>query len=283
MKIMNTNSVWMITGCSSGFGKELAKKTIKAGYKVVVTARNLNSITDLVEKNSDQVLALELDVTKPDQIKNAVDATIEKFGRIDVLVNNAGVGYFSSIEEAAEEETRKMFEINFWGLAHMTQAVLPYMRKQLSGHIINISSIGGLVSFPGVGFYNGTKYAVEGLSESLAQEVAPFHIQVTLIEPSNFRTNWSGSSASKTASTIREYEELISPFITGEIHGNEPGDPAKAAEAIVSMAETSEPPLRLLLGTEAYFTVVNKYESSLKNFEHWKEVSLSADFHNEQK
>jgi len=213
---MNKNKVWIITGCSTGFGRELAKATIEAGYNVVVTARNLNAIADLVGGNADNVLAMELDVTKPDQIEKTVKAAIEKFGRIDVLVNNAGIGYFSSIEEAAEEETRKMFEINFWGLMHMTGAVLPYMRDQRSGHIINISSIGGLVSFPGVGYYNGTKYAVEGISESLSQEVAPFNIRVTIIEPSNFRTDWSGRSAAKTTSAIQEYQELIAPFVTGE-------------------------------------------------------------------
>jgi Short-chain alcohol dehydrogenase of unknown specificity len=278
---MGKNKVWIITGCSTGFGRELAKATIKAGYKVVVTARNLHAITDLINENEDNVLAMELDVTKPDQIEKTVKAAIEKFGRIDVLVNNAGVGYFSSIEEAVEEETRKMFEINFWGLMHMTNAVLPYMRSQRSGHIINISSIGGLASFPGVGYYNGSKYAVEGISESLAQELAPFHIRVTLIEPSNFRTDWSGRSAAKTKSTIKEYEELISPFINGENHGKEPGDPKKAAEAIINVAEAEEPPLRLLLGAEAYSVVVNKYSESLNNFEKWKEVSVNADFRDE--
>jgi NADP-dependent 3-hydroxy acid dehydrogenase YdfG len=275
---MNQNSVWVITGCSTGFGRELAKATIEAGYKVVVTARNIHSITDLVSGNLDKVMAMELDVTKPDQIAKTVKATVEKFGRIDVLINNAGIGYFSSIEEAVEEETRSMFEVNFWGLMHMTNAVLPYMRNQRSGHIINISSIGGLASFPGVGYYNGTKYAVEGISESLAQEVAPFNIRVTLIEPSNFRTDWSGRSAAKTKSAIKEYEELIAPFVSGANHGNEPGDPHKAAATIVSIAESEDPPLRLLLGAEAYYTVVNKYTASLQNIEKWKEVSLSADF-----
>ncbi|OBZ12079.1 short-chain dehydrogenase/reductase [Bacillus sp. FJAT-27264] len=275
---MSKNSVWIITGCSTGFGRELAKATIEAGYKVVVTARNLASIADLVSGNTDNVLAVELDVTKPEQVENAVRATVEKFGRIDVLVNNAGVGYFSSIEEAAEEETRKMFEINFWGLMNMTRAVLPYMRNQRSGHIINISSIGGLVSFPGVGYYNASKYAVEGISESLSKEVAQFNIDVTLIEPSNFRTDWSGRSATRTESSIKEYEELISSFVNGEFHGKEPGDPKKAAEAIISVAKSQEPPLRLLLGADAYHFSVKKYTDTLKNFEKQKELALNADF-----
>lgn len=275
---MSKNSVWIITGCSTGLGRELAKATIKAGYNVVVTARNLHSIADLARGNKDNVLAVELDVTKPEQIEKAVNAAIEKFGRIDVLVNNAGIGYFSSIEEAVEEEARKMFEINFWGLMHMTDAVLPYMRSQRSGHIINISSIGGFASFPGVGYYNGSKHAVEGISEALSKEVAPFQIRVTLVEPSNFRTDWSGRSAMKTKSAIKEYEDLISPFINGEDHGKEPGDPQKAAEAIIGIFESEEPPLRLLLGADAYQIAMNKYTELLKNAEKWKEVTVHADF-----
>jgi len=275
---MNNNSVWIITGCSTGLGRELAYATIQAGYRVVVTARNLETIADLAANDPDNVLAMELDVTKPEQIEKAVGAAIKKFGRIDVLVNNAGIGYFSSIEEAIEEEARKMFEINFWGLMNMTKEVLPYMRNQRSGHIINISSIGGLVSFPGVGYYNGTKYAVEGISESLAKEVAPFNIRVTLIEPSNFRTDWSGRSAAKTKSAIKEYEALISPFINEETHGKEPGDPKKAAEAMINVVESTDPPLRLLLGSEAYYTTTKKYAETLKNFEAYREIALNADF-----
>lgn len=275
---MSIDRVWLITGCSSGFGKELAQAAIEAGYKVVVTARNRNAVAGLVGRNTERVLALELDVTNPEQIGQAVQAAIAKFGRIDVLVNNAGVGYFSSIEEAVEAETRKMFEINFWGLTKMTSAVLPYMRAQRSGHIINVSSIGGLVAYPGVGYYNASKFAVEGISESLSKEAAPFNIHVTIIEPSNFRTDWSGRSAARTSSAIQEYEELISPFVNGETHGNEPGDPKKAAAAIIDVAESQEPPLRLLLGADAYHFAVEKYAATLKNFENQKDIALDADF-----
>lgn len=277
---MSKSNVWIISGCSTGFGRELAKATIKAGYKVVVTARKLNAITDLVNENTENVLAMELDVTKPDQIEKTVKATIEKFGRIDVLVNNAGIGYFGSVEESIEEETRKMFEINFWGLMNLTNAALPYMRSQRSGHIINISSIGGLASFPGVGYYNATKYAVEGISESLSQEVAPFNINVTLIEPSGFRTDWSGRSAAKTHTAFKEYAPLISSFVNEENHGKEPGDPKKAAEAIISVVESENPPLRLLLGNDAYQIAVNKFTQLLESTEKWKDVSINADYQN---
>ncbi|WP_138753574.1 oxidoreductase [Paenibacillus sinopodophylli] len=274
---MNKNKVWLITGCSTGFGRELAEATIKAGYNVVVSARNINSIFDLVG-DAPNALAVELDVTKNDQIEKAVTAAVERFGRIDVLVNNAGIGYFGSVEESIEKETRNMFEINFWGLMHMTNAVLPYMRSQRSGHIINISSIGGLASFPGVGYYNASKYAVEGVSEGLAQEVESFNICVTLIEPSGFRTDWSGRSAARTKSSIEEYQPLISGFVDGVNHGKEPGDPKKAANAIIDVIESSNPPQRLLLGSDAYHIAVNKFTGLLKQIEDSKSVSVGADF-----
>lgn len=275
---MTTNKVWLITGCSTGFGKELAVATIKYGYKVVITARNLDSLTEIIKGNEENVLALELDVTKYEQIQNVVAAAIERFGKIDVLVNNAGIGYFSSVEEAEKEEIRKMFEINYWGLIDMTNAVLPFMRSQRAGHVINFSSIGGLASFPGVGHYNATKYAVEGVSESLAQEVESFNIHVTLIEPSGFRTDWSGRSAARKKSEIDEYQTLIAPFVEGQNTGKEPGDPKKAAEAIIQVVNTDVPPLRLLLGRDAYKVAVNKFTNLLKTIDDWKDVSLNADF-----
>ena len=182
------NKVWFITGCSTGFGRYLAIEALAKGYKVVVAARNPNDVQDIVANYANTSLAVKLDVTVPEQINSSVKEAVEKFGTIDVLVNNAGIGYFGAIEESEEAEVRRMFEINVFGLAHMTQAVLPIMRKQRSGHILNIASIGGLRSFPGVGFYNATKYAVDGLSESLSKEVAPLGIKVTIVAPSGFRT-----------------------------------------------------------------------------------------------
>ncbi|SET89047.1 oxidoreductase [Paenibacillus sp. NFR01] len=275
---MTNNKVWFITGCSTGFGRELAEQVIGAGYKVTVTARNLSSISALAAGREEQVLTLELDVTKPEQIEHSVAAAVQKFGRVDVLVNNAGIGYFSSVEESVPEEARKMFEINFWGLMNMTNAVLPHMRSQKSGHIINISSIGGLASFPSLGYYHATKYAVEGVSESLAKEVAAFNIHVTLIEPSGFRTDWAGRSSAKTMPTIPEYQQLIGPMLAGSGSGNEPGDPRKAAEAIIKVVETEQPPLRLLLGNGAYHVAVGKFTTLLQSIEEWKDVTVNADF-----
>ncbi|MBP7939928.1 MAG: SDR family NAD(P)-dependent oxidoreductase, partial [Sediminibacterium sp.] len=197
--------VWFITGCSTGFGRALALEVLAKGASVVVTARNINDIQDIVEKYPSNSIAVKLDVTIKEDITNAVQQTMDRFGQIDVLVNNAGIGYFASIEESEEAEIRKMFEINVFGLAHMTQAVLPIMRHQKSGHILNIASIGGLRSFPGVGFYNATKYAVDGLSEALYKEVNPLGIKVTIIAPSGFRTDWAGRSAKEAAFTIEDY------------------------------------------------------------------------------
>ncbi|MDI4647117.1 oxidoreductase [Cohnella hashimotonis] len=273
--------VWFITGCSTGFGRQIAKQAIEAGYKVVVTARKIEQIQDIVSGNEENTLALTLDVTNDEQIKDAVEQTIRKFGRIDVLINNAGIGYFSSVEESVEEETRRMFEVNFWGLMHMTNAVLPHMRAQKSGHIINFSSIGGLTSFPTLGYYHATKYAVEGVSESLAKELTPFNIAVTLIEPSGFRTDWGGRSSVKTDTQIPELQQsVVGQMLKGvqQSNGQESGDPVKAADAVIKVVEASKPPLRLLLGKAAYQAATHKFTSLLADIEDWKEVTINADF-----
>jgi NADP-dependent 3-hydroxy acid dehydrogenase YdfG len=278
IRLTQNNKVWLITGCSTGFGRKIAVQAIKAGYKVVVTARKPETLVELKELNEKNVLALPLDVTDQEQVNEAVQKTIETFGQLDVLINNAGIGYFSSVEESVEEETRKMFEINFWGLMNMTNAVLPAMRNQKSGHIINFSSIGGLASFPSLGYYHATKYAVEGITESLAQEVAPFNIKVSLLEPSGFRTDWAGRSSVKTESKI--YEDTVGMMIQGAEagSGNEPGNPVKAAEAIIAIVESPNPPLRLLLGKMAYQVATHKYTTLLESIEEWKETTVTADY-----
>ncbi|MYL51454.1 SDR family NAD(P)-dependent oxidoreductase [Halobacillus litoralis] len=274
---MIESKVWFITGCSTGFGREIAKRVIAEGYKVVATARNPAQIEDLVTDNQEDVLVHRLDVTDPDQVREAVNQAVEKFGGIDVLVNNAGIGYFSSVEESIEEETRKMFEINFWGLMAVTNEVLPHLRRQQSGHIINLSSISGLSSSPAVGYYNATKYAVEGISESLATEVDSLGIKVTLIEPGSFRTDWAGRSANRTQTSIPEYKETAGRRINLP-SGQEAGDPAKLAETVITIAESEKPPLRLLLGREAYEIARQKFTNLLDEIEDWKEITIETDF-----
>jgi NAD(P)-dependent dehydrogenase (short-subunit alcohol dehydrogenase family) len=272
--------VWFITGCSTGFGRELARHTLELGYPTVVTARNTAQVKDLVAGHEKSSLTLELDVTDPRQIAAAVRATEEKFGRIDVLVNNAGIGYFGSFEESDLGEARKMFEINVWGLTEMTRAVLPGMRKRRSGTIVNISSVGGIAAFPAVSFYNATKFAVEALSESLSQEVAPLGIKVLLIEPGPFRTDWAGRSANEAPESIADYRATAGArrdMIRG-YSGKQPGDPARAAAAIIKAVESPEPPLRLLLGKAALAGARAKLAAMRKDFEGWVDVTEGADF-----
>ncbi|CAM3843534.1 oxidoreductase [Mucilaginibacter galii] len=274
------SKVWFITGCSTGFGRELAKEVLASGYRAAVAARNTDDVKDITEAYPDTAIAVKLDVTKADEIKAAVTEVQEKFGQIDVLVNNAGIGYFGAIEESEEEEVRRMFEINFFGLANVTKAVLPVLRKQRSGHILNVASIGGLVGFPAVGFYNATKFAVDGYSESLSKELAPLGIKVTVIAPSGFRTDWAGRSANNSKVVIDDYKETAGAnkdSIRG-YSGNQPGDPVRAAKAMIKAVESENPPLRLLLGEAALKGARNKIELLKKDFDAWEETTVGADF-----
>jgi len=278
------NKVWFITGCSTGFGRELAKEVLEAGYKAVVTARKVSDIEDIVKEYPENAFAVKLDVTNAEEITAAVEQAKEHFGTIDILVNNAGIGYFGAIEESEDEEVRRMFEINFWGLANMTKAVLPIMRKQRSGHILNVASIGGLVGFPAVGFYNATKFAVDGYSDALSKELAPLGIHVTVICPSGFRTDWAGRSANNSKIVIEDYKataEANKNNIRG-YSGNQPGDPVRAAKAIVKVTETENPPLHLLLGAAALKGGRNKLEVLKKDFDAWAETTEGADFPKEE-
>jgi NAD(P)-dependent dehydrogenase (short-subunit alcohol dehydrogenase family) len=272
--------VWLITGCSTGFGRELAKEVIAAGDLVAVTARKPADIHDIVKGHDDRAIAIALDVTDEDAVAEAVEETMGRFSRIDVLVNNAGIGYFGAIEESDEQEVRQMFEINFFGLAKMTQTVLPHMRRQRSGHIINIASIGGLMAFPGVGFYNATKFAVDGFSEALSKETAHLGIKVTIVAPSGFRTDWAGRSALDAETKIEDYAPSAGANqqnIRG-YSGNQPGDPVRAAKAIIRAANTAEPPLRLLLGKAALKNARLKLDQLKTDFDAWEETSAGADF-----
>ncbi len=275
----NNKKVWLITGCSTGFGRALATYVLAQGYRAAVASRNTSDVEDIVTGHGDNAIALALDVTKPQQIQAAVRQTVDKFGRIDVLVNNAGIGYFGAIEESEDAAVREMFEINFFGLAKMTQEVLPIMRSQHSGHIVNIASIGGLVGFPAVGFYNATKFAVDGFSESLAKETAPLGIKVTIVAPSGFRTDWAGRSANNSPVVIADYATTAGQNkenIRG-YSGNQPGDPARAAQAIVKAVEADEPPLRLLLGVGALKGARMKLDLLKKDIDTWEETTVWAD------
>jgi NAD(P)-dependent dehydrogenase (short-subunit alcohol dehydrogenase family) len=270
--------VWFITGCSTGFGRHLATHVLELGYRVVVTSRDPEDVQDLAELGD--TLILKLDVTDSSQAEAAVKAAEDHFGGIDVLVNNAGIGYFAAVEESDETEVRKMFDVNVFGLSRMIHVVLPGMRKRRTGYIVNLSSIAGLRSFPALGYYNSTKFAVEGLSEALWQEVEPLGIKVMLVEPSGFRTDWAGRSANETQHQIADYAETAEKNIRQlrAISGNQDGDPARAAAAIVKAVESPSPPHRLLLGNDSYDGAMAKLDELREEFAAWEDVSRGADF-----
>lgn len=281
---MSEKKVWFITGCSTGFGRALATNLLENGYRVAVTARNADKVADLVAIDPENALAIALDVTDKKQVADAVAKAEEHFGHIDVLVNNAGFGYFGSIEESDEAEVRSMFEANFWGLAEMTRAVLPKMRERRNGTIVNISSIGGFVSFPGLGYYHATKYAVNGFSEALKKEVEPLGIKVVLVQPSGFRTDWAGRSANDAPSTIADYAETAGTNqanIRG-YSGNQPGDPVRAAKAIIQAVESDEPPFYFLLGKAALKNARLKLDALKADFDKWADATEGADFPEEE-
>jgi len=274
------SKVWFITGCSTGFGRELAKHVLESGHKAVVASRKTDDVKDIVAAYPHTAIAVQLDVTKADEIKSSLEQAKAKFGQIDVLVNNAGIGYFGAIEESEDDEVRRMFEINFWGLAEMTKAVLPGMRAQRSGNIVNIASIGGLVGFPGVGFYNATKFAVDGYSDALSKELAPLGIKVTVVCPSGFRTDWAGRSANNSQIIIDDYKDTAEAnknTLRG-YSGKQAGDPVRAAIAIVKAVEAENPPLHLLLGVNALKGARNKLEVLKKDFDAWEDTTTGADF-----
>jgi NAD(P)-dependent dehydrogenase (short-subunit alcohol dehydrogenase family) len=271
-------SVWFITGCSTGFGRELAKQLLARGSRVVVTARNPRALAQFA--GMENALVQKLDVTDPAQVAAAAQAAETHFGRIDVLVNNAGIGYFAAVEEGDDTEIRRMFDINLFGVAAVTRAVLPGMRKRRHGFIVNFSSIGGLRSFPAIGWYNATKFALEGLSEALWQEVEPLGIRVMLVEPSGFRTDWAGRSADESKVQIADYAATAGAGRAGvrAVSGKQAGDPVRAVAAIIKVVEGPNPPHHLLLGNDAYEGAIAKLAELKGDFASWEAVSRGADF-----
>lgn len=272
--------VWFITGCSTGFGRLLAEQVLRRGDKAVITARKIESIANLGFHYKDRALVVALDVTSQTAVDSAVSAAIEKFGRIDVLVNNAGYGLVGAIEEASETELNTVFDTNVFGLLRVTRAVLPHMRSQRSGNILNLSSIGGLIATPGLGYYNATKFAVNGLSEALAGELAPLGIHVTIIEPGPFRTDFLGRSGVPAANEIDDYKQSAGnarKYFTDN-DGKQMGDPARAVQAMIGVVESAEPPTHLLLGKSAYDRWSARLDQWKQNLEANRETSLGADF-----
>ncbi|BAN27872.1 oxidoreductase [Caballeronia insecticola] len=268
----NDTPVWFITGCSTGFGRELAMAVIDRGWRAVVAARNPESVADLVARAPDRAIPVQLDVTRADEIKSSVERAYAAFGHIDVLVNNAGFGYLSAVEEGEEDEVRAMFEANFFGAAAMIRAVLPRMRERRSGHIVNITSVGGLVGNPGSGYYAATKFALEGLGEALARETEELGIKVTAVEPGPFRTDWAGRSLRQTRQPIEAYAQTSGSrrAAIAERSGKQPGDPARAAQVIIEAVTAAEPPGHLVLGRPGLELVRGKLARLTAEIDAWE-------------
>lgn len=277
---------WLVTGTHTGFGKELATQLAQRDdVNLVATSRKFGQLDYLDQYNHGQIAKVILDVTNHEQVVNAAKDAVTAFGTVDVLVNNAGLGYFGTFEESNLADARYMFDVNVWGLVDITREILPIMRKQKSGVIVNFSSIGGLYSFPTLAFYHGTKYAVEGITESIAKEVKDLGIKTMLVEPSGFRTDWAGRSSNKTMPTHEDYNQFgdfIKQMADGAHH--EPGDPVKAAAIIIDQAQNhlDNLPARLPLGKISSDLAIEKYTETLQNFKNLRDLSLSADFPEEK-
>jgi len=276
---MSMSKVWLITGSSRGFGRSLAQAVLAAGDTLVATARKPEQLADLAARYGDRVRTVALDVTDMTAARAAVKTAIDAFGRLDVVVNNAGYGNIASIEDVDDADFRAQFETNFFGLVNVTRAALPVLREQGAGHFIQFSSIGGRFGATGLAAYQSAKFAVEGFSDVLSKEVAPFGLKVTLIEPGGFRTEWAGSSMTVGAISA-PYQPTIGAFAEFRklYDGRQPGDPAKAAQAILHVAAMDAPPLRLLLGSDAVFIAEHVLAAQAAQDRQWKELSVSTDF-----
>jgi NAD(P)-dependent dehydrogenase (short-subunit alcohol dehydrogenase family) len=276
----HTGKVWFITGASTGFGRLLAEEALKASGRVAATARKVEQIADLAGEYPDTARVFALDVTRPEQIEVVAKDAIAAFGRVDVLVNNAGYGIAGGIEEATEAEFLPVFETDVLGLIRVTRAFLPQFRKQRLGHIINLSSIAGLVGQAGWGYYNTSKFAVEGFSEALAAEMAPLGVKVTIVEPGPFRTDFLGRSAALIERVIPDYAESVGKTreYYANMPGKQPGDPLKAVHAMMDVADSPDPPLHLLLGALAYNRFKGKLDRWREEMAAYEKVSLGADF-----
>ena len=273
-------STWLITGCSSGLGRALAEAVIGTGHNAIVTARSVSSLADLAETTPERVLAVALDVTRPDQVVSAVQQAEKRFAGVDVLVNNAGYGYRAAVEEGDDADVRTLFETHFFGTVAMIKAVLPGMRGRRRGAIVNISSIGAQLTPVGSGYYSAAKAAIEGLSGALRGELAPLGISVTIVEPGAFRTDFAGRSLAQSANVIDDYAATAGQRRKERdtMHGNQPGDPAKAGAAIVAAVESPEPPAFLLLGADALAAYRYVADKRAKDIANWEQLTTSTDF-----
>ncbi|WP_171109914.1 MULTISPECIES: oxidoreductase [unclassified Streptomyces] len=272
-------SVWFVTGASRGFGAEITREALNRGHRVIATARDMSAVLRAYPQKPAGLLSVSADVTEPEQLTVAVEAGLAEFGRIDVVVNNAGYGLVGAIEETSDTAARALFDVNVFGVLNTLRATLPTLRAQRSGHILNISSVGGFATAPAVGLYGASKFALEGISEALHGELAPLGVRVTIVEPGGFRTDFlNGSSIQVEPAAIEDYAAGAGPVREALAHndGRQPGDPVKAAKAIVDITEVDEPPLRLQLGADAVERVEAKLDLVRRELDEWRHVALST-------
>lgn len=276
---MTSAKTIFITGVSSGFGLALAKEALLAGHRVIGTVRNPDALQAFEALDAQRAFGRLLDVTDVERIAETVKEIVATVGPVDVLVNNAGYGHEGILEESSLEEMRRQFDVNVFGAVAMIKAVLPEMRQRRCGHIINITSMGGFITLPGISYYCGSKFALEGISETLGKELAPFNVKVTAVAPGSFRTDWAGRSMSRSARTLPDYDALFDPIRQArqEKSGNQPGDPVKAAQAILTLIESPSPPAHLLLGSDALTLVRQKLADLHHEIEQWESLTLSTD------
>lgn len=274
-----TAKTWFITGASSGFGRAFAEHALARGHNVIATARTPSALDDIAARAPDRVLALALDVTRHGDAQAAIDTAVARFGRIDVLINNAGYEIVGAFEETSDGELRALMETNFFGAMNITRAALPALREQRGGAIVNISSLGGQLSFAGFSAYSATKFAIEGVSEALAQELSPFGVKVLIVEPGQFRTDLAGASM-RHMPVIEAYRDVVGGTrqFAHDMHGTQPGDPAKAAAAIEAALDAAETPLRLQLGADAVDAVRDHAQALLKQLEAWEPLARDTAF-----
>lgn len=276
---MSKQKVWFITGASKGMGLEVAKTVLANGDKVIATSRSLDEQIESIAEESGNLLPLKVDITNEEEVKSAIEKGINTFGQIDVVLNNAGYYLVGSVEEISDEEFRKTINVNLFGMANVIRQVMPYLRKQKSGHIINISSNMGYIGYANTGSYNASKFAVIGLSEALAQEAKPFGIHVTVVAPGMFRTNFMSNTTLAVAQNriagygLEEHTKMLQSF-----DGNQPGDPKKLAKVLFDISNLAEPPLHLPLGTDSYQSIIDQRKKEAIELEQWKYLSVSTNF-----
>jgi NAD(P)-dependent dehydrogenase (short-subunit alcohol dehydrogenase family) len=276
---MSTQKVWFITGASKGMGLETARLVLANGDKLVASSRNINELISNLGEANENYLPLELDITQDSAVSDAISRSIAYFGRLDVVLNNAGYYLVGSLEEISEKEFRKTQEVNVFGTVNIIRHVLPYLRKQRSGHIINIASNMGYIGYANTGSYNAAKFAVVGLSEALAQEVRPFGVKVTVVVPGMFRTNFMSESTLVVAEKeIEGYGQKAHAGMLNSFNGNQPGDPKKLAQALALIVREEEPPVHLILGPDSYHSILEHRKKEQVEMEQWKHLSLSTDF-----